>query len=170
MDKEEIYHDFGEVGYFLTFSKLFSVTSYISSALGSMPNLGFPASPKPYLKRRVKNKTLKGSASFRTCRHHISRDPEDKPDVDQKIDCQVHCCGFLWNQARFRFLFSFTFTCNATPTPWDSLFNMILNVTAFFLLDFISSSFYKTAIIWLLRLLPEAFSAGGQRRQALSVS
>lgn len=36
--------------YFLTFSKLLSVTSYISSALGSMPNEGFPDSPKPYLK------------------------------------------------------------------------------------------------------------------------
>lgn len=43
---------------FLTFSKLLSVTSYVSSALGSMPNLGFPASPKPYLKWRGKNKTL----------------------------------------------------------------------------------------------------------------
>lgn len=52
--REEIYHDFRKVRIFLTFSKLLSVTSYISSALGSMPNLGFPASPKPYLKWRVK--------------------------------------------------------------------------------------------------------------------
>lgn len=63
--------------------------------------------------------------SFGTLQHHIRqsyylqttyiRDPEDKPEVDQKIYAKHHCDGFLQNQARFSFLFSFAFTCNATP-------------------------------------------------------
>lgn len=82
MDKEEIYYDFGEVGYFFIFSKFFSVILYISLVLGLMLNLGFFVFLKSYLKRRVKNKILKGSAFFRICRYYISRDFEDKLDVD----------------------------------------------------------------------------------------